>query len=103
MSLSADAPGSSRYWFTNPSTWNCRKTMRFRPESKLRKPWLTTNGFLADFAKAMETAGKDRKLVFAYFTISYDDDPDCEKVEESVLSTPEFKAFLCDVRRKGAA
>lgn len=66
---------------------------RAQLEDKLKEPWITTNGFIADFDKALETAIKDKKPVFAYFTISYMEDPDCAKVEAGVLSTPAFKKF----------
>lgn len=66
---------------------------RYRLEEKLKKPWLTTNGFTTDFDKALATATKGRKPVFAYFTLSYMDVPECEKLERDVLSTPEFKKF----------
>ena len=66
---------------------------RYRLEEKLGKPWVTKNGFTADFDKALETAVRTKKPVFAYFTLSYTDDPACQKVESGVLSTPEFKKF----------
>jgi hypothetical protein len=62
-------------------------------EEKLKEPWITPNGFLPDFDKALETAAKDKKPIFAYFTVSYMEDPACGKVESGVLSSPEFKKF----------
>ncbi len=66
---------------------------RFRLEDKLKSPWITTNGFHADFDEALETATRDGKPVFAYFTLSYMYVAACNEVESGVLSTPEFKKF----------
>jgi hypothetical protein len=66
---------------------------RWMLEEELKKPWVAANGFIADFDKALETAAKDKKPVFAFFTVSYVAVPESEKLEKDVLSTPEFKAF----------
>lgn len=66
---------------------------RWRLEEELKKPWVAANGFTADFDKAMERAIKDKKPIFAFFTLSYMATPECDKVEKDVLSTPEFKKF----------
>ncbi len=66
---------------------------RYELSQKLESPWVTQNGFVADFPTALATATRTGKPIFAYFTISYMDLPRCESVEKGVLSTPEFKEF----------
>jgi hypothetical protein len=66
---------------------------KYRLSQKLKSPWITRNGFVADFDAALATATKTGKPIFAYFTVSYMDLRRCERVEEGVLSTPEFKEF----------
>jgi len=66
---------------------------KYRLAHKLESPWVTRNGFVADFDTALTAARKTGKPILAYFSVSYTDLPRCESVEDGVLSTPAFKEF----------
>ncbi len=66
---------------------------KMRLEAKLGGPWIKANGFTADFDKALESAMKSGKPIFAYFTLSYTEVPQCDEVEKGVLMSAEFKKF----------
>ncbi len=47
------------------------QSLEEKRDEKLKAPFLSQAAWITDYAKAKEEAGKNGKLIFAYFTRSY--------------------------------
>jgi hypothetical protein len=48
-----------------------QEALKARLDAKLKEPWLTDYGWVADYDKARERAKAEKKLIVGYFTRSY--------------------------------
>lgn len=53
-------------------------------DEKLAEPWVKADGWIADYEKALGEARKSGKPILAYFTVSSDASPPCQKFERTL-------------------
>jgi hypothetical protein len=60
-------------------------------DAKVKEPWLKDGGWITDLDRAREKAAAERKIILAYFTVSYLTSEPCEKLEGRLLASEEFR------------
>jgi len=65
--------------------------LREKYDAKVKAPWLKDGGWIPDLDRAREKAAAERKIILAYFTVSYLTSEPCEQLEGRLLASEEFR------------